>query len=115
MLFKRLVTKLVNIFRADKILKDEIQFMEEESRLREDLLIALEEENTKLKNTVVSSMDLVDNYKTGMLQMRSYLSQVMASQSSETIGENDSFDENDNEEEDDLDIYKALMKKTTIH
>jgi len=114
-LFKRLVTKLVNVFRADKMLKDKIQLMEEESQLREDLLIALEEENTRLKDTVVSSVDLVDNYKSGMLQMRSYLNRLVAAQTSATVVDNDSFDETVEDEEEELDIYEVLRKKTTIH
>lgn len=109
MSYKRQVKKLINIFRINKVLKDKIKIMEEESEFKGILLIDLEEENTKLKNTVVSSMDLVQSYKTGMLQMRSHLSQLMASQ----YAEKDLFGENEEEEE--LDEYKSLRKKTTIH
>jgi hypothetical protein len=110
--FKRRIKNVINIFRLNRVLKDRIGILEESAALRRDIILGLEEENTRLRDTVVSSVDLVQNYKTGMLQMKQYLNQVIISQSGEDIGE-DSFDEN--EEEGELDEYKAFRKKTTIH
>lgn len=112
MSFKRRIKNVINIFRLNRVLKDRIGILEESAALRRDIILGLEEENTRLRDTVVSSVDLVQNYKTGMLQMKQYLNQVIISQSGEDIGE-DSFDEN--EEEGELDEYKAFRKKTTIH
>lgn len=119
MSFKRRIKNVINIFRLNRVLKDRIGILEESAALRRDIILGLEEENTHLRDTVVSSVDLVQNYKTGMLQMKQYLIQVIISQSGEDIRDGythlgeDSFDEN--EEEGELDEYKAFRKKTTIH
>ena len=93
------------------MLKEKIILLEEEAELQQELLISLEEQNTKLKDSVVSSMDLVSSYKSGMLQMRQYMEALMTERFSEGL----QFNENENEEEDELDVYKSLRKKTTIH
>ena len=104
-----MIKKIAKYFELNKVLRKKIELLEEEASLQQDLLLNLEEENTKLKDTVVSSMDLVTQNKAGMIQMRQYMTEVMASQ----YAAEDPF--NENEEEDELDAYKSLRKKTTIH
>ncbi len=104
-----MIKKIAKYFELNKVLRKKIELLEEEASLQQDLLLNLEEENTKLRDTVVSSMDLVTQYKNGMIQMKQYMTQMMTSQ----YAAEDPFDES--EEEDELDAYRALRKKTTIH
>ncbi len=106
-----MINKIAKYFKLNKMLKEKIILLEEEAELQQDLLISLEEQNTKLKDSVVSSMDLVSSYKSGMLQMRQYMEALMTERFSEGL----EFNETENEEEDELDAYKSLRKKTTIH
>ena len=106
-----MINKIAKYFKLNKMLKEKIILLEEEAELQQDLLISLEEQNTKLKDSVVSSMDLVSSYKSGMLQMRQYMEALMTERFSEGL----QFNEKENEEEDELDVYKSLRKKTTIH
>jgi len=107
------INKIAKYFKLNKVLKEKITLLEQEAELQQELLISLEEENTKLKDSVVSSVDLVSNYKNGMLQMRQYMEALMTERFSE--GHQFNENENENEEEDELDVYKSLRKKTTIH
>tara|TARA_B110000211_G_C14079543_1_gene553830 strand:+ start:973 stop:1293 length:321 start_codon:yes stop_codon:yes gene_type:complete len=78
--------------------------------LRENVDI-LTERNESLKTSVVESLDLVSSYKQSMLQMREYMLQMR-----DHMEEQDElYDNQETNEEDDVDPFKLMRKKETIH
>jgi hypothetical protein len=71
----------------------------------------LTERNESLKTSVVESLDLVSSYKQSMLQMREYMLQMR-----DHMEEQDElYDNQETNEEDDVDPFKLMRKKETIH
>jgi len=107
--FKNMIIRFSSRIKQSFSFRKRVSDLEDMVVLQKHMILDLEEENTKLRDTVIESVDLVSTYKVGMEQMKHYLQSIMAVN-------NDSNDNHeDSEEEDDLDIYKALRKKTTIH
>jgi hypothetical protein len=101
---KSVVNMLVNKVRSVITREAVIRLLRENAEL-------LKEQNETLKNTVVESMDLVSSYKQSMLQMREYMLQMR-----DHMEEQDElYDNQETNEEDDVDPFKLMRKKETIH
>ena len=102
-MIKTIIAKFRNLIDRERVVK----------LLRENIKL-LEEQNTSLQNTVCHSVDLVSNYKQSMMQMREYMQAIAQMHMEEQ--EQDSFrSKSDNNEEEEIDPYELIRKKTTIH
>lgn len=105
-----MIKKLIKAFETNKLLREKNELLEQNMKTLRSMITNLEKENTKLKDVVVSSVELVDSYKHGMTQLRRYFQQ----QVTEQYYSNEEYEQSEDEEEE-VDIYKALRKKTTVH
>jgi len=104
------IKNLIRTVRIYRNLRQKYTRLQIENRQLKSMITNLEKENTKLKDVVVSSVELVDSYKHGMTQLRRYFQQ----QVTERYYSNEEYEQSEDEEEE-VDIYKALRKKTTVH
>ena len=84
-------------------------------------IIELERENSKLKNTVVESVELVSDYKKAVGEMTQFVNQLykqhlgnMVRQQEMEMGRVEELTD-ELEDEEDIDLYEHLRKKTTVH
>ena len=98
-MIKTIIAKVRDLINRERVIK----LLRENARL-------LEEQNTSLQNTVCHSIDLVSSYKQSMIQMREYMQAIAQMHMDEQS--QDSFETNEEEE---IDPYELIRKKTTIH
>ena len=73
MLFKNMIIRLSSRIKQSFSFRKRVSDLEDMVVLQKHMILDLEEENTKLRDTVIESVDLVSTYKVGMEQMKHYL------------------------------------------
>ena len=95
--------KIVNRFRHISLLKEKIKL--------------LEKENEHLKNTVVESVELVSDFRRAAGEMNKFINMIYKSQIQNLQGgvDQEVIDQFDELEQEDIEEFKELKKKMTIH
>tara|TARA_Y100000296_G_C4957736_1_gene149416 strand:- start:162 stop:434 length:273 start_codon:yes stop_codon:yes gene_type:complete len=90
--------------------------------MKAERIALLEEQNKKLTETVVHSVDLVANYKRALIEMREQVEAMVQMQMISSKWEQYAGEENkrykeltEEDEEEEFDQYELMRKKTTIH
>ena len=82
--------------------------------LRTKQIRLLQEENTALARALVNATNLVTEYKLAITEMQKFIREVQKTQLKQLLGENETSELDELEEEAE-DYYKLMRKKNTIH